>query len=294
MILKKLVKKELAHPPSWLPDNTHYMTIMGSEAYGVSSNDSDVDVYGFCMPPKDMVFPHLAGEIPGFGTQIKRFGQYTETHIEDHSTKKEYDFTIYSIVKYFQLCMDCNPNMIDSLFTPNRCVLHQTPIAVMVRENRKLFLSKKGFHTFKGYSYAQLAKIKGKKNSENPKRKASIEKFGFDLKASYHVIRLALECQQILEEGDLDLERNREQLKAIRRGEWNFEQIEEFFERYERFLSELYAKSDLPHTPREDEIKDLLLRCLEQHYGSLTEAIKVQVPVEKLIKELKNLVDKYS
>jgi predicted nucleotidyltransferase len=293
MILKKLTKAQVAHPPSWLPDNTHYMTIMGSDAYGVSSDSSDIDVYGFCMPPKDMVFPHLRGEIPGFGTQIKRFEVWQEHHLNQPGTDREYDFSIYSIVKYFQLCMENNPNMVDSLFTPNRCVLHQTPVAVMVRENRKLFLCKKSFHTFKGYSYAQLAKIKAKKNAENPKRAADIAKYGFDLKMAYHVVRLANECHQILEEGDLDLERSREQLKSIRRGDWTFAQIEEYFERYERLLSDIYAKSELPHSPREEEIKDLLLKCLEQHYGSLDQVIKRQLPVDKLLNEISAIVEKY-
>lgn len=294
MIIQKLTKDHIAHPPKWLPDNTHYLTVMGSEAYAVSSNTSDIDIYGFCMPPKDMVFPHLAGEIPGFGTQLKRFEQYQEHHLIDPSSQKEYDFSIYSIVKYFDLCMGGNPNMLDSLYTPNRCILHQTPIAVLVRENRKLFLSKKIFHTFKGYAFSQLAKIRGKKQSENPKRADSIAKFGFDVKQGYHVVRLALECRQILEEQDLDLERNREILKSIRRGEWSFDRIEQFFEQEERALQELYDKSTLPYTPREDEIKDLLLKCLEQHYGSLEQAVKRQLPVDKLLSELSAIVEKYS
>lgn len=41
-----LTKKNLAHPPKWLPDNIHYEVIMGSVAYGVSSDTSDMDVYG--------------------------------------------------------------------------------------------------------------------------------------------------------------------------------------------------------------------------------------------------------
>lgn len=294
MILKKLTKRELAHPPSWLPDNTHYLTLMGSEAYAVSSNDSDIDIYGFCMPPKDLVFPHLAGDIPGFGTQKKRFEQYQEVHIKDPNNKKEYDFSVYSIVKYFDLAMGCNPNMLDSLFVPNRCIMHRTVIADHVRDNRKLFLSKKAYHTHKGYSYSQIAKIKCKKNAANPKRAADIEKYGYSTKMGYHVVRLLLQCEQILEEGDLDLERNKEQLKHIRNGEWPFEKIEEFFERYERRLQDLYETSTLPHKPREEEIKELLLNCLEQHYGSLDKAVKRQSRHDLLLTELQNLVEKYS
>jgi hypothetical protein len=38
---------------------------MGSVAYCVSSDTSDVDVYGWSIAPKDDLFPHLRGEVPG-------------------------------------------------------------------------------------------------------------------------------------------------------------------------------------------------------------------------------------
>jgi uncharacterized protein len=71
VLLQKLYKEKLITPPKWLPDNTCYMVVMGSHAYGVNSSDSDFDIYGVCIPPKDLVFPHTAGEIPGFGRQIQ-------------------------------------------------------------------------------------------------------------------------------------------------------------------------------------------------------------------------------
>ena len=73
--VQKLTERGLCTPPSFLPTNVHYETIMGSVAYGVSSDTSDMDVYGFAIPPKEIVFPHLAGEIMGFGRQKKRFEQ---------------------------------------------------------------------------------------------------------------------------------------------------------------------------------------------------------------------------
>lgn len=66
MILSTLVKEGVAVPPKWLENNLMYLTIVGSYAYGVSDDLSDVDYYGFCIPPKTSVFPHLAGEIPGY------------------------------------------------------------------------------------------------------------------------------------------------------------------------------------------------------------------------------------
>src|SRR3989304_5867165 len=85
-IVKEKLKNEngsLVKPPSWLPTNVSYETIMGSMAYGVSSDSSDMDIYGFCIPPKSTVFPHLAGEIFGFGRQIQRFECWHHHALQD-------------------------------------------------------------------------------------------------------------------------------------------------------------------------------------------------------------------
>ena len=79
----KLNQRGLITPPKWLPDNIHYETIMGSISYGASSDTSDFDVLGFAIPPKEDVFPHLRGEILGFGRQKNRFEQYQQHHIVD-------------------------------------------------------------------------------------------------------------------------------------------------------------------------------------------------------------------
>jgi len=76
--VKALAGKGLAKPPPWLTDNILYETIMGSVAYGVSSDSSDMDVYGWAIPPKEDVFPHLRGDILGFGKQAERFAQFQQ------------------------------------------------------------------------------------------------------------------------------------------------------------------------------------------------------------------------
>ena len=161
MLLDDLSKKNLIHPPRWLPNNTVLLCVMGSQAYGVSTDASDQDVYGVCVPPKELVFPHLAGEIPDFGTQKQRFAVWQEHHVKS-SDGNEYDFAVYSIVKYFGLVMENNPNIIDSLFVPANCIIHSTAIGQMIRENRKMFLHKGAWHKFKGYAYSELNKLRGK------------------------------------------------------------------------------------------------------------------------------------
>lgn len=294
MLLTKLRDKQLICPPSWLPENTHYLTIMGSFAYGVSSDTSDMDIYGFCMPPKHMVFPHLNGDIVGFGRQIQRFEQWQEHHVKDPSEMKghgrEYDLQVFSVVKYFQLCLENNPNMIDSLFTPINCVLHATLVANMIRERRKIFLHKGCWHKFKGYAFAQVHKMKTK--DPEGKRKEIRDKYGYDVKFAYHVVRLINEVEQILTTGDLDLQRDNEQLKAIRRGEWSEQQIVDWFTRREAELNKVYDESKLPHGPDEPAIKKLLLECLEAHYGSLDKCVVQTDRATQALREISAVIER--
>lgn len=285
-------KKGLIQPPKWLPDNIHYEVITGSVAYAVSSDTSDMDIVGFAIPPKELIFPHLAGDIPGFGQQKQRFEQYQQHHVFDENKSQEYDFTIYSIVKFFDLCMQNNPNMVDTLFVPQRCVLFASKIAQHVRDRRKMFLHKGSYHKFRGYAYAQLKKIESKSNSSNPKRQASIDEFGFDVKFAYHIVRLALEAEYILMNHDLDIEVNSEILKSVRRGEWTQEKITDWFNQKESALEDLYSKSTLQIRPDEEAIKRVLVECLEMHYGSLDKAVVLKEDGDGLAKEIIDLLNK--
>jgi uncharacterized protein len=292
----RLFARKLVTPPRWLPHEVAYETIMGSMAYGVSSDNSDMDVYGFCIPPKAEVFQHLNGEIIGFGRPIKRFEVWQQHHVLDPSAHggkgRTYDFSIFSIVKFFHLAMENNPNMIDALFTPRACVLHSTPIAELLRENRKMFLHKGAWHKFKGYAYAQMHKMDIKSPEPGSKRAELVEKFGYDVKFAYHVVRLLDEVEQILTLGDIDLTRDAERMKAIRRGEWTAAQVKEFFTRREKELETAYAESTLQYAPDEAKIKALLLQCLELHYGSVADAVTVPGEERRLLAEIKAICER--
>lgn len=267
-VFDQLKSKGLLNSPPWFMENNMQLeVVMGSVAYGVSNDTSDMDVYGFCMPPKDYIFPHLRGEIPDFSTPGKQFHNWQQHHIQDKEARKEYDLAIYSIQRFFRLCMENNPNMVDVLFVPRRCVLHSTGIGELVRENRKLFLHKGCWHKFKGYAYGQLNKMRTK--VPEGKRVEIIEEFGYDVKFAYHVVRLINEVEQILTTGNLNLESGREQLKAIRRGDWTMQKVTDYFESKEKQLEQAYADSKLPHAPDEEAIKNLLMNCIEHHYGSI-------------------------
>jgi uncharacterized protein len=291
-LIERLVSKGLIKPPPFVQGGTNYLTIMGSQAYAVNNDDSDLDLYGWCIPPKDMIFPHLRGEIPGFGFQTQRFEQFQQHGVIEKDHDKEYDLNIYNIIKYFQLVMENNPNMIDSLFTDQTCVLKSTKLSEHMRDNRKTFLCKKAWHTFKGYSYAQMKKLRIKEPNPDGKRYHMIQKYGFDVKFAYHVVRLLNEVEMILVEHDLDLRRNNDQLKEIRAGQWTMDQIEQYFLMKERSLEETYVKSTLRHKPDEAAIKKILLEILEEHFGTLDGAVETVDQYKNMLRQIQQIVSK--
>jgi predicted nucleotidyltransferase len=309
MILNDLEEKRLlgtgnarTRLPHWLVNNCIYLTISGSISYGCADTNadeaSDFDTIGICIPPKELVFPYLlGGYIFGFGVQPQLqpgdgSGVYEEHHINDPSARggkgRQYDLNIYNIIKFLDECAKGNPNLIDSLFTNRECVLHCTQVGNIIRDNRKIFLAKNLWATYKGYAYSQFHKMTGKKPVG--KRIEYREKYGFDIKFAYNIIRLIDEAEQIFTEGDLDLQRNREQLKAIRRGDWSVEQIREYVNQKEKLLEELHLKSDLPTKPNVGKVREVLLQCLEHHYGSLDKFVHVPDRAENLLLQIKQLM----
>lgn len=266
-LIKELTDKNIAHPPIWLPDATQYLTKMGSQAYGCSDDDSDLDIYGFCIPPLDMIFPHLRGEILDFGDQHQRFKNHQEHHLLHDNFN--YDISIYSIVHYFHLLMENNPNMTDSIFTYDTDVIFQTKISKLVRDNKHIFLHRGAYHRYTGYAHSQFHKIKNKNGHENEKRNNSIKTFGYDVKYGYHLLRLMLEISDILNNGTFDIKANSAYLKEIRQGKYTFAELETEFNRLDRMMAIAYENSKLPDKPDELAIKKLLLNCIEEHHGKL-------------------------
>jgi|19_taG_2_1085344.scaffolds.fasta_scaffold01205_13 predicted nucleotidyltransferase len=280
---------ELKGIPKFIPNNMCYEVLTGSTAYGVAGEVSDWDVVGFYIPTKTEIFPHLDGYIHGFGKPRKPRVPWQKHHIDYRG--KEYDITVYSIVNFFDLCMGMNPNMIDLLFVPVNCVLHSTVIGNLVRESRHLFLSKLCWHKFKGYAYSQLNKMEHK--TAVGKRVALIEAHGYDTKFAYNVVRLIGEVEQLLTTGDMDLQQDKERLRAIREGKWPMERVKAFFVEKEKALEELYNSSPLPYSPREEEIKALLVRCLEMHYGDLSSSeLVVPGKAEAALRQIRDIVSK--
>lgn len=285
--IKKLYENKLLELPyPWVADIS-YECIMGSVAYGVAANASDSDLYAICVPPKNMVFPE--NHIIGFGPPLKSFDVTQQHHIKYNGN--EYDVVVYSIVKFFQLAADMNPNITDALAVPDRCVTYMDNIGRYMRDNRKKFYHKGCYWRFKGYAYKQLKKLKTKIPVGN--RVELVEKHGWDTKFGYHIARLLNEVEELMLTGDLNLETSKEQLKAIRNGEWSLEFLENWFVEKERMLDQLYLTSSLPNNPNYEELKRMLLVCLEERYGNLNVVLNIGMDSQTriVIDEVKRLIN---
>lgn len=126
---------------SWLWDRTLFLTAHGSHAYGTSLPTSDHDYKGFAVSPREYMFGY-----------VKRF--------EQAEFKGDPDMTVYDIRKFFKLAADCNPSIIEVLFTDPSDHQVITGLGQRILDSKDLFISKKAKHTFSGYAVSQLKKIK--------------------------------------------------------------------------------------------------------------------------------------
>jgi len=288
-IVKKLTKSGDICPPDFATSPIMEI-ITGSFAYGVSGNSSDADVIAVAIPPKNFIYTHLNGMVPGFGPAPESFEVYMKHGID--KGEKNYDINIYGIIKYMNLVVDNNPNMLETLFVPNRCVTHITDSGKILRERRKEFLTKNSFNKLLGYAYSQLKKL----DTMVPtgKRLELVEKYGFDTKFAYHIIRLAEQARQILLEHDLDLERSKELLKNIREGYFTKDQIKTMFEEREKEIRQIFLNSTLRDKPDYTKLNTILMMVLENHYGNMHEAEQNYSEVFRLnqkIQKIKDILD---
>jgi len=285
---KTYYEDRLGNVQPFIPENIQYECRMGSVAYGANKQgQSDTDLYGITIPPKHFIFPHTKGYIVDFDDRPK-FDQFQKHHVhrdDDH----EYDFAVYNIVRFFKLAIDNNPNIIDALFVPQTCITHYTSIGEIIRENRHEFLSSEYKHRSMGYAFSQIKKL------ENPgqgDRSDLVEKYGWDVKFGYHCVRLVTQCEQVLAEGDLDLRKTSSMLQSIRNGEWTKEELQDWFDKKEDHIDELYRETDLPDKPDKDKIKAILVECLEEFYGEVEEFVTTS-QYEQAVEDIKQIVRKF-
>ena len=113
----------------------------GSHAYGLSTPNSDIDTRGVFMLPRREYLRVSA--------------------IPEQVSDTKQDTTYYELRRYLELAADCNPNIIELLWTDEADIRLCKPAMREVLNRRELFISKKAYHTFSGYAFAQIKKARG-------------------------------------------------------------------------------------------------------------------------------------
>ena len=123
----------------FLGDNIFYLTLGGSRSYGTNLPDSDYDLRGgYLENPRSL---------------------FALEHQKEEFVETETDTTLYSLRKLAKLLASCNPNVIEMLGTRDEDVVYMNEIGKTLRDNYRLFLSKRAFYTFSGYATQQLRRL---------------------------------------------------------------------------------------------------------------------------------------
>lgn len=242
-------------------DNTVLLTRVGSTVYGVTVDDQDDDdQLGICVEPPEWVIG------------LDRFEQW------EHRTQPtgvrsgpgDLDVTIYSLRKWLRLAAAGNPSILVPLFVPVTDVVYATAVGVDLRLRPELVVSRRAGYKFLGYLRSQRAKLLGERgNATN--RPELIERYGFDTKFAYHMVRLGFQGVELLETGRLTLpmaEPWRAWLRELRVGQHTRDEAVDVALDLEAQLDKLVrVTSPLPLDPDHDALNAFLVDTYREHWS---------------------------
>lgn len=195
-----------------------YRCVVGSSAYGLATDGSDVDRRGFYLPPANLHWS-LAG-VP----------EQLET---------EHEEVYWEIEKFIRLALKANPNVLECLHSP--LVERLDPIAEHLLSIHHALLSRHVHRTYNAYVLSQFKKPEQDLPSSGQVR----------WKYVMHLIRLLLSGGAVLRDGfvPLRVEEHRDILLSIRRGEVPWDDVERWRLALHAQLDEALVKTSLPPQP---------------------------------------------
>ena len=190
--------------------HTIFRTLSGSRLYGTYGTESDYDYRGVCIPPEKYWW--------GFNSV---FNQHTEN---------EADVCIYGLRKFVQLATHNNPNVLELLWVPSDYWTQGTPFWEAMVARRDLFLSKRCYHSFRGYAHSQLRRMRSHREwlLKGEMKKPAREDFGLEghREIPTELITAANELINLhLQQFDIEHELSkypREEAMGLRGSVWDF------------------------------------------------------------------------
>lgn len=129
----------------------------GSWLYGLNTPTSDEDYVGIFIPDIEYLL--------GFKT-CKQVDMGYKSKLENGKNSSEaIDCTFYSITKFVNLALNCNPNIIELLFVNEENIVYINDYGRRLLAMRDKFLSEKAEATFFGYAKSQKRKIEVKRDT---------------------------------------------------------------------------------------------------------------------------------
>lgn len=138
------IYSKLNNDIKWVHPNTIFLTLHGSHAYGLATPESDIDLRGITIPPKNYML--------GFAR-----------HFDDWVANDPYDIQVFSLRKFFNLTKDGNPNTLELLFTDPSDHLFVSDIGKTLLEHKDKFLSRNLKERYLGYAKAQVHRAQNHK-----------------------------------------------------------------------------------------------------------------------------------
>ena len=182
--------------PYWT--ETIHLFVGGSALHGAKVQGyDDLDIYGVYVEPPEKIIGVDAYE---------HFVWSTGTN-DSKNGKDDIDITLYGLQKWATLACKGNPSILHFLFADNAIEDGKSPYDTWfhaVRKYRNEFLCRKHSKQFLGFASAQLMRMTGDR-SRNVSRPDLVEKYGYDTKFAMHVIRLLVECEELMRSGVLTL-----------------------------------------------------------------------------------------
>jgi predicted nucleotidyltransferase len=220
-----------------LYENVIYKCVVGSQAYGLGRENSDVDRRGIYLAPAE-----LEWSLYGVPEQLE---------------SRESEECYWELKKFMVLALKANPNILECLYTP--IIETRTPIADELLASREIFLSKLVYQTYNGYVMSQFKKL------EQDLRTSGEIKW----KHAMHLIRLLLEGVTILRDGyvPVRITEHRGTLLSIRDGQMKWSEVNNWRLALHREFEEAFRATKLPDEPDYARANGLLIKARRSTVG---------------------------
>lgn len=229
---------------------------VGSKAYGTNTESSDDDFMAVVLAPLSCY------------TGLDKWENDGSFELKKENGNGE-DAIAYELHKFSRLCLQFNPNVIPLLYLSDYIMVH--PAGQTILDNKDAFISLRCYDTFIGYAKSQMSNVrKGITGKYGSKRKALIEKYGFDTKFAAHTIRLLRMVGEFFYTGHIQVNRTEidaDELLSIRRGEWT---EDEFFLEAEKIMKWVEDAKNLnprniPKEPDYARVNRIVMEIISQY-----------------------------